>query len=192
MLILVSCNQSKPVRTIDDLKVGIKGETTAFTKYAAFAQKARLDGKIGIANLFAAASKAEVIHAANHRKVLVTMGENMEDFNPQFEVGTTEENLQAAIDGESYEVVSMYPLFLLDAKTENANKAKKSFTWAYETEKKHLQFYTKCLDALKKKAENSLPTNYVVCPVCGNTFEKNTVENICSFCLTSKDKFIEI
>ena len=33
------CNQPKPVKTIENLKAGIKGETTASAKYAAFARK---------------------------------------------------------------------------------------------------------------------------------------------------------
>jgi rubrerythrin len=187
-----SCNQAKPLKTIEDLKAGIKEESTESTKYASFAQKARLEGKVSIANLFDAASKAEAIHAANHRKVLESLGEKMESFTPQFEVKTTEENLRAAIDGESYEVVSMYPLFLSDARSENVTKAKKSFTWAYNTEKKHQQLYIKSLEALKKRTENSLPVSYAICPVCGNTYEVNTIDKRCAFCQTRKDKFIEI
>jgi len=185
------CNQPKPVKTIEDLKAGIKGETTASAKYAAFAQKAREEGNANVAKLFDAASKAESIHAANHKKALEALGEKMEDFKPEFEVKTTAENLQAAIDGETYEVTTMYPQFLTDAKAEKADKATKSFTWAYDTEKKHEKFYTAALASLNANTENTLPTQYLVCPVCGNTYDKAMVDEKCSFCQTDKAKFIE-
>jgi rubrerythrin len=191
-IFLVSCTNIKPVKTIENLKAGIKGETTASAKYAAFAEKARAEGLDTVAKLFDAASKAESIHAANHLKVLEGLGEKMEEIIPSFEVKTTEENLQAAIDGEGYESTTMYPQFLNDAKTEKIEKAKKSFNWAFETEKKHLEFYKKTLAAVQAKAENSLPFEYAVCPVCGNTFDKATITEKCDFCGTSKEKFISI
>ncbi len=93
------------------------------------------------------------------------LGEQMEDFTPNFEVKTTAENLQAAIDGETYEATTMYPQFLADAKLEKVEKATKSFSWAFDTEKKHQQFYTNALQALNAKNENTLPFEYAVCPV---------------------------
>lgn len=189
--ILVGCS-SKPVKTIENLKAGIKGETTASAKYAAFADKARAEGLDTVAKLFDAASKAEAIHAANHTKVLESLGEKMEEFKPEFEVKTTAENLQAAIDGESYESTTMYPQFLADAKAEKVDKAEKSFNWAFETEKKHLEFYQKALAAVQNNQENTLPFNYAVCPVCGNTYDKATVVEKCDFCGTKSEKFIEV
>jgi rubrerythrin len=190
LIVFTSCNQAKPVKTIENLKAGIKGETTASAKYAAFAQKAREEGNDTIAKLFDAASKSESIHAANHTKVLQELGETVEDFKPEFEVKTTAENLQAAIDGETYETNTMYPQFLADAKAEKVEKAEKSFTWAFDTEKKHQQFYNKALEALKISAENTLPFEYAVCPVCGNTYDKAIMDEKCAFCQTSKEKFI--
>ncbi len=192
MIAFAGCNQPKPVKTVENLKAGIKGETTASAKYAAFAVKAREEGNDTIAKLFDAASKAESIHATNHKKVLEGLGEKMDDFKPEFEVKTTAENLQAAIEGETYEATTMYPQFLADAKTEKVEKATKSFTWAFDTEKKHAAFYQKALDALKVNAENKLAFEYAVCPVCGNTYEKATLDKKCAFCQTGEEKFIII
>ena len=184
-----SCNNPKPVKTIGHLKDGIKGETTASAKYTAFAQKAREEGHEAIGKLFDAASKAEGIHAENHKKALEALGEKMDSFKPEFEVKTTAENLQAAIDGETYETDKMYPQFLADAKTEKAEKATKSFTWAFDTEKKHLLFYKKALEALNANTEDILPTGYAVCPVCGNTYDNGSIDEKCAFCQTDKSKF---
>ena len=186
---LMGCKQST-LKTIENLKAGIKGETTASAKYAAFARKAREEGNDTIAKLFDAASKSESIHAANHLKVLEGLGEKMDEFSPEFDVKTTAENLQAAIDGEAYEVNTMYPKFLADAESEKVLDATKSFTWASETEKKHQQFYTDALQALNMKKENTLPFDYAVCPVCGNTYDKANMDAECAFCGTPSERFI--
>ena len=117
LLILVSLsgvaaiNQAKYSKTISDLKNGYRGESTASAKYTAFARKATDEGHAAIAKLFSSASKAESIHAANHAKVLESLGAKPGSFVPQFEVKTTPENLQAAADGEKYEATTMYPNF---------------------------------------------------------------------------------
>jgi len=192
LIAFTGCSTKKPVKTIENLKAGIKGETTASAKYAAFAEKAKAEGDTPIAKLFEAASKAESIHAANHTKVLVALGEKMEEFKPEFEVKTTPENLQAAIDGETYELTTMYPQFIADAENEKVEKAVKSFTWALDTEKKHQVFYTNALNAYKNMTENVLPFVYAVCPVCGNTYDNENVDAKCAFCQTDKAKFIII
>jgi rubrerythrin len=192
MIAFSACKQPKQEKTMNDLKAGIKGETTASAKYAAFAKKALEEGNINISKLFDAASKSESIHAANHRKVLDGMKGTIEGFKPEFEVKSTAENLQAAIQGETYEVQKMYPAFIADARQERDQKAEKSFTWANNTEKKHAQFYSTALKALQNSDEKSLSSRYAVCPVCGNTYEAGKMDQKCSFCLTGKDKFVMI
>jgi len=44
LVAFTGCSQPKPVKTIENLKAGIKGETTASAKYLAFAEKARMEG----------------------------------------------------------------------------------------------------------------------------------------------------
>lgn len=192
IFVLAGCSQPKSVKTIENLKAGIIGETTASAKYAAFAEKARAEGLDTIAKLFDAASKSEGIHAANHKKVLEGLNEKMDEFTPKFGVKTTAENLQSAIEGETYETTTMYPQFLTDAKAEKVEKAEKSFNWAADTELKHQEFYKKALAALQSKTENTLAFEYAVCPVCGNTYDKATIEVECEFCGTKQDKFIMI
>ncbi len=191
LLALVGC-QTKPVKTIDNLKAAITGETTASAKYKAFAEQAKTEGLDTIAKLFEAASKAEAIHAANHTKVLEELGVKMDSIKPEFEVKTTAENLQAAIDGETYEFTTMYPDFIKIATEEKADKAVKSFNWANDTEKKHKEYYAKALEAINAGTEVNMPVEYFVCPVCGNTYDKATLEPNCAFCQTASEKFIAI
>lgn len=179
-------------QTVENLKAALQGETTASAKYAAFSNKAAEEGFTQIATLFNATSKSENIHAANHKKVLEQMGEVVEVTPEPFEVKTTKENLEAAFKGEKYEVETMYPGFLEQAKTDNADKAITTFTYAVDTEKKHMALYTAASEALAAKKVKSLPAEYFVCPKCGNTYTDKNVMEACEICSTGKDKFLPV
>ncbi|OFY44448.1 MAG: hypothetical protein A2X18_01755 [Bacteroidetes bacterium GWF2_40_14] len=195
MFAFVGCQQQKPVKTIENLKVAIKGELTASARYSSFAVKAETNHP-EIARLFEAASKSEAIHAANHLKILESFGEKMDEFTPEVDVNTTLENLQKAIQGETYEIEKMYPEFVAEAVAEKVDKAVESFTWALDTEKKHLDFFKKAITAVFEKIEkvevasNPIPAGYFVCPVCGNIYDNKITVGKCEFCFTEQDKFL--
>jgi rubrerythrin len=187
---IISCTP-KPVKTIENLTAAYNGESTASSKYAVFAEKAKAEGLDTIAVMFQATSKAEAIHANNHLKVLEKLGTKVD--GPQVEaynVLSTAENLTDAINGETYEFETMYPGFIAVAEKEKSADAVKSFTWALDTEKKHQAFYKAALAALNGSGEKSLSANWFVCPVCGNTYDFVTAPIACDFCMTSKEKFI--
>ena len=180
-----------PVKTMENLKAAYNGESTASAKYAAFAEKAKAEGFDTVAVMFLATSKAEAIHAANHLKVLVKLGVTID--GPQigtFDVLSTTENLADAIKGETYEIDTMYPGFISAAETEKSSDAVKSLSWANDTEKKHQAFYKKTLEALNAGGENGLPLTWLVCPVCGNTYDLASVKEACDFCMTKKEEYI--
>jgi rubrerythrin len=182
--------QTKPAKAIEGLKAAYNGESTASAKYAKFAETAQKEGFSNIAKMFLATSRAETIHAANHKKVLAKLGENVGDpVIGKFEVKTTAENLTDASKGETYEMTTMYPGFIKSAEAEKATDAVKSFTWAMDTEKKHNAFYQKALESLKAKTEKTFPGEWYVCPKCGNTYDVKTVKEACDFCQTAKAKF---
>ena len=178
-------------KTIDNLKAAFKGESTASAKYAAFAEKAKTEGFMQIAYLFQATSKAEAIHAENHKKVLEKMGQKADPIKPEFVVKTTKDNLEDAIKGESYEFTTMYPGFIATAKTDEAKDAVKSFRWAMDTEKRHQQIYQAALEALNSAKVETLSSIYWVCPKCGNTYNVAKPEPECGFCGTKNEKFIK-
>ncbi len=161
-------------KTIDDLKAAFAGELQASRKYLSFARKADEESLPQIARLFRAASHAETIHAHNHLKALEG-------------IQSTAENLQTAIEGENYEVSSMYPDFIKDAEEEGAKKALRSFNWAMEVEKVHEGLYRKALAALEAH-EAQAETDYYVCPLCGYTHE-GPLEGRCPVCNTPGEKF---
>ncbi len=187
---LIGFSQTKYQKSIEGLKTAYNGESTASAKYAKFAEAADKEGFKNIARMFRATSQAESIHAANHKKVLTKLGVvvGMPEIGT-FDVKTTAENLTDASKGESYEVTTMYPEFIKSAEAEKENGAKKSFTWAMDTEKRHNNFYQKALAAVKGGTEKTFPGEWYVCPVCGNTYDNKDVAESCDFCMTVKAKF---
>jgi len=174
---------------IGNLTAAFTGETTASAKYAAYSKKALAEGFPQIAMMFKAASASENIHANNHRSVLEDMSAPIPTVTPEFTVKATKENLLDAIAGESYEISTMYPEFIANAKGNQL--ALISLNYAYKTEKKHKVLYDKALAALQSNQVNALSMQYFVCPTCGNTYD-TTPPKRCGISMTSAEKFITI
>ncbi len=175
----------------ENMQEAFKGESTASAKYAAYSKKAEEEGYHQIALLFKAASASEKIHANNHKSVLREGNQTVPAITPEFTVKSTAENLKDAIAGETYEITTMYPEFIV-----NANKAGNQFSlmslnYAYKTEQKHKPLYEKALTALESKNVKSLPSVFYVCPTCGNTYD-TTAPSRCGISMTSSEKFIKI
>ncbi len=159
--------------TIKNLKEAFAGESQANQKYRAFAKKAENEGYTNVARLFQAAAEAERIHAEGHLKALEG-------------IGSTAENLQAAIDGETYEFTEMYPPMLEQAEAD-AHKAKRMFKYATEAEAVHAKLYKLALEAVQQGKD--LATDFYLCPICGYIeFGKPTED--CPICGTKAEKFI--
>lgn len=185
------CGSSTPKKSAEDLNSAFNNASTVSIKYSKFAQVALSEGFDTISKLFDAASESENIQANNYRKALGKFGAR-----PglaaigNFEVKTTAENLQFAINGEAYEVQTMYPKFIRDAENEKAPDAGKSFTWAWDTGKKHLNYFRKAQPSLSKGTESGLSLVWLLCPNCGNTYGQQDLKPACDFCLTKQEYFI--
>lgn len=162
-------------KSTEDLKAAFAGESQANRKYLAFAKKADDDGYPQVAKLFRAAAHAETVHALNHFRALG-------------EIKSTAENLAAAIAGENYEVVSMYPPFVKDAEAEGDKKALRSFQWALDVEKVHEALYRGALESLGKDTRTG---DYYVCPTCGYTHFASAPDK-CPVCGALGSKFERI
>lgn len=162
-------------KTVEYLEEAFAGESQANRKYLAFATAADKEGYPQAARLFRAAAEAETVHAHNHLRVLKG-------------IGTTKENLNGAIAGETHEFKSMYPAMIEVAKAEGNADAERSFNFANEVEKVHAHLYQKLLDSLDTARESY---SYYVCPVCGFTAEGIPPDN-CPICGTKGKMFKEI
>jgi rubrerythrin len=161
-------------KTEKNLQDAFAGESQANRKYLAFAKKAEQEGYKQVAKLFRAAAEAEKVHAHNH---LRTLGG----------IKSTKENLEEAINEESYEFEKMYPRMIEDAKTEDKKGALQSFNYANEVEKIHVKLYRKALENL---GENP-GVDYYVCQVCGNTVEGEPPDK-CPICNSLKKMFKKV
>ena len=150
--------------TNKNLATAFAGESQANRKYLAFAKQADTEGYAQVARLFRATAEAETIHAHAHLKA---MGG----------IKSTAENLQSAVEGETYEFNEMYPPFIDEAKAENHSVALRSFQMANEAEKVHAELYKKALASLDKKEVYDV----YLCTVCGHVAENHAPDQ-CPIC----------
>ena len=156
-----------PVETLKNLQTAFNGESNAHAMYAAFAKKADAEGYGKVASLFRAASMSEKIHAANHAKVIRSMGAEPKTEMNLPEIKTTAENLTTALTGETYELTTMYPNFLAQAQADGSDAAVQTFSWSLAAEKEHAKFYKAALDDLPSWKEGT--KTFIVCQKCGYT-----------------------
>jgi len=163
--------------TDENVLAAFAGESQASRKYLYFSQKAEEEGLPNVAKLFKAASEAETIHA---KKLLTAAGK----------IGSTSENLAAAIAGETHEFTTMYPGFLEGAEKEGKAAAKAVFNLANKAEEVHAGLYEKALLAVKKGTDISA-SRFMLCPICGN-ITIDTVPDRCPICNAPGSSFKEI
>jgi rubrerythrin len=160
--------------TKNSLADAFAGESQAHMKYMAFADIAEKEGFPNIARLFKAISYAEQVHATNHARNLGY-------------INKTVENLQAAIDGETFEVEEMYLAYDAIAKVQGEKGAEKSIYFAVEAEKIHADYYQQAKNQVTK-GKDIQTDDICICPVCGYTKIGEPPDN-CPVCKVAKDKF---
>jgi rubrerythrin len=178
--------------TVQNLLTAFEGESNAHAKYTAFAVKADTDGFKGAASLFRAAARAEQIHAANHARVIKQLGGNATCVIHPVEVKTTLENLKTALNGEKYEIDTMYPGFLEEATERKNTAAIRTFHGALEAEKTHARLYAEAIALLVAGTKDSWigeARDFYVCPVCGYTSETEEEHERCPVCNCPWEKF---
>ena len=162
--------------TTENLNEAFSGESKAFQKYRAFAKKAEKEGFRNIAKLFATTAEAERIHAEGHLGALDG-------------VGSTADNLKAAIEGEIDEYTRMYPPMLKQAEADG-HKAKRMFGFAVQAEAAHDRLYKMALEAVKQGKDLS-ETNFYLCPFCGH-IEMGKPPETCPICKARGSAFIQV
>jgi rubrerythrin len=163
--------------TNENLEKAFAGESQANRKYLAYAKKADSEGYPMVAKIFRAAAEAETVHAHAH-------------FRAMSAIKSTQENLQEAIKGESFEFQEMYPEYVRQAEEEDAKQALISFQNAMAVEQVHHSLYIDSL-SMVKAGKDMAQAKIFVCGVCGNTVLDEPPDK-CPVCGASKDKFAEI
>lgn len=150
------------------------GESMAHMRYQHFADKAEADGLNEMARMFRAIAYAEKVHAGNHLEVLGG-------------IESTSDNIQTCINGETFEINEMYPVYNATAKLQDEDGAVRSTYYALEAEKIHADWYKNAKEAVDKGEDVKVDTIHI-CSVCGHTREGEAPDK-CPICGASKDKF---
>lgn len=166
-----------PYESENNLLDALAGESVANQRYLMYAEKAEKEGYPQVAHLFRVIARAETVHARNH-------------FNAMDGIGTTKDNLTAAVMGEHQEFTRMYPPFVEKAKQEGNIRAEKSFTYANEVEQVHHKLFDDVLMDVKE-GKQLKDVEYYVCQVCGNTIIVKPTEK-CAICGSAPSVFVKI
>lgn len=121
-------------RTLENLMTAFAGESQAHQRYTLFARIAELEGRPEAQRAFERALAEEAAHALGN--LAYTGG-----------LGTTEENLSAAIAGEEHETSSMYPRFADIAEEEGYPHIAQYFRALGGYERQHRDAFQKALDS---------------------------------------------
>ncbi|MBF0544407.1 MAG: rubrerythrin family protein [Candidatus Riflebacteria bacterium] len=158
--------------TKEFLSTAFAGESQAHVKYMIFSEDCAKKGLKNLANLFKAISHAEFVHAKCHFIALKKLGE-------------TTENVKNALDGETYEIEEMYPVYNETAKFQKETDAVRTTFYALEAEKIHATMYQKALELANSKKD--YPASKIqICELCGHTVE-NEAPDKCPVCGAKKD-----
>jgi rubrerythrin len=129
-------------QTKANLSTAMHGEAFAFAKYTMFAEQARRNGNIELADLFEKTAKMEHLeHLREHAELAGV-------------VGSDQENLKDAIKGEDYETKTMYPQFARQAKAVGDLAAATRFEEVGRDEAKHRDDFEHALTALRARHEH--------------------------------------
>ena len=173
----------KGTQTEKNLLKAFAGESQARNRYTFFASVARKDGYEQIANIFTETAGNEMEHAKVFFKYLEGGDLEITAAYPAGKIGTTEENLKAAADGEKMEWSSIYIEFEKIARKEGFDDVATSFKEIAEVEAFHEKRYRKLAqnvaDGEVFKKKTSVKWH---CTNCGYIHEGPEAPDVCPAC----------
>ena len=134
----------KGTKTHENLKAAFAGESQANRRYLYFAKMADVEGYPDIAGLFRDTAEGETGHAHGHLDYLKTVGDPATD-KP---IGSTEDNLKAAVAGETHEYTDMYPGMAKTAREEGFSEIADWFETLAKAEKSHAGRFGQGLESI--------------------------------------------
>ena len=165
-----SINSYSGTKTEKNLQDAFAGESMARNKYTYFSSVAKKAGYEQISDLFLKTADNEKEHAELWFKALG-------------ELGTTEENLLHAAEGESYEWTDMYERMAREADEEGFHDIAEQFRGVAAIEKAHEERYRKLLKNIEEKCvfEKAGITVWE-CRNCGHIVISTVAPEICPIC----------
>ncbi len=173
--------------TETNLRSAYGGESQAHMRYMIYADRAKANNFPNVGRLFTAIAFAEQVHATNHYRNIASKGHATVVSGAVFGSKNTSEDLQAGIDGETFEIMEMYPAYLEVAKLQKEKGAETSFRYALEAEKIHKTMFENAKKSVDEGKDIKLGP-IQICTVCGHTVEGEAPEK-CPICNAPKNKF---
>jgi rubrerythrin len=134
----------KGTKTEQNLNDAFAGESQANCRYLYFAQKAAIEGFNDVSAEFRSTAEGKTGHACRDLEFLEEVG----DPTTGYSIGSTSDNLKAAIAGEMHEYTEMYPAFARTARNEGLVEIADWFETLAEAAKSHAGRLQKALDSL--------------------------------------------
>jgi rubrerythrin len=134
----------KGSKTHNNLKDAFAGESQANRRYLYFSKQADVEGLPDIAGLFRDTAEGETGHAHGHLDYLKAVG----DPATGLPIGDSQDNLKAAIAGETHEYTDMYPGIAKAAREEGFSEIADWFETLAKAEKSHAGRFQKGLDSI--------------------------------------------
>ncbi len=126
-------SELKGTKTHENLKAAFAGESQANRRYLYFAKLADVEGYPEVAGNFRDTAEGETGHAHGHLDYLKKAGDPATDMP----FGSTEDNLRAAVAGETHEYTDMYPGMAKTAREEGFDEIADWFETLAKAEKSH-------------------------------------------------------
>ena len=134
----------KGSKTEENLKAAFAGESQANRRYLYFANKADIEGQNDVAALFRSTAEGETGHAHGHLEYLEQVG----DPATGLPIGSSRQNLTAAVAGETHEYTDMYPGMAKGARDEGFEEIADWFQTLAKAERSHAYRFQKALDSI--------------------------------------------
>ena len=134
----------KGTQTEENLKAAFAGESQANRRYLYFAAKADVEGQNDVAVVFRSTAEGETGHAHGHLEYLEASG----DPATGLPIGPTNQNLAAAVAGETHEYTDMYPGMARSAREEGFDEIAGWFETLAKAERSHAGRFQKALNGL--------------------------------------------
>lgn len=172
-------NKYSGTKTEKNLEAAFAGESQARNKYTYFASVAKKEGYEQISELFLKTANNEKEHAKMWFKELQG-------------IGTTDENLAAAADGENYEWTDMYAEFAKTAEEEGFPELAHKFRLVAAIEKRHEERYRALLKNIETaQVFEKSEVKIWECRNCGHIVVGTKAPEICPTC-AHPQSFFEI
>ncbi|HON19943.1 MAG TPA: ferritin family protein [Bacteroidales bacterium] len=173
----------KNTKTEKNLLTAFAGESQAKNRYTFFAKVAKKEGYEQIAAYFMETAEQEEQHAKQFFSFLEGGMVEITAAYPAGVIGTTEENLLAAAEGEKEEWAELYPHFAKIADEEGFPKIAAKFRAIAKAEAMHEERYRKLLANIKenKVFERAESVSWV-CRKCGYVHVGNKALSKCPSC----------